>query len=314
MKRSNRLFLLLGVVLAVVAFAGVMVLGSRGSAPAAAPPPVPMVAVVTANTDIPFGTALTKQMLKTKLVEQTQAGPDTFRDVSEVVGMVVRRPLSKDAELHSRDFGSGGTTSGDQVVRGLEPGRRAVAVQVDRVTGVGALIQPGDRVDVILAIADTDNKAPTVIKDVPGGKARDQTDKISESLNTTLMNNTTVKVLVQNVQVLGSLLPAPESTSNAASSASKGKDDKETEQPEEPTVAADQQQIVIISVTPQQAELVRFAQLDGNLSLALRSPQDKGAEDAATSGITLRKLVDEHGVLPPRLLETDYPMPVLQNR
>lgn len=57
--------------------------------------------------------------------------------------------------------------------------------------------------------------------------------------------------------------------------------------------------IVVLAVTPQQAEVVRFAQMDGHVSLALRSPGDATAGDVSTSGITLGKLVEDYGVLPP---------------
>jgi Flp pilus assembly protein CpaB len=57
---------------------------------------------------------------------------------------------------------------------------------------------------------------------------------------------------------------------------------------------------VVLAVTPQQAEVVRFAQLDGNVSLVLRAPDDAGAADTSTTGITLKWLVDNYGVLPPQ--------------
>lgn len=42
-------------------------------------------------------------------------------------------------------------------------------------------------------------------------------------------------------------------------------------------------------------------QLDGNISLVLRSPYDQAAAQTATSGVgvTLHKLVEKWGVLPP---------------
>ena len=58
--------------------------------------------------------------------------------------------------------------------------------------------------------------------------------------------------------------------------------------------------VVLLAVTPQQAEVVRFAQLDGNVSLVLALPADRRAADTATLGITLQQLVDQYGVLPPR--------------
>jgi Flp pilus assembly protein CpaB len=54
-----------------------------------------------------------------------------------------------------------------------------------------------------------------------------------------------------------------------------------------------------LGVTPQQAEVIRFAQMDGNVSLVLRAPTDANAAAVDTTGITLKQLVDQYGVLPP---------------
>jgi hypothetical protein len=69
---------------------------------------------------------------------------------------------------------------------------------------------------------------------------------------------------------------------------------------------------VILSVTAQQAEVIRYAQLQANplltLSLILRSPDDfidpaTGQPlvplNAETTGVTLKILLDQYGVLPP---------------
>jgi len=84
-----------------------------------------------------------------------------------------------------------------------------------------------------------------------------------------------VTTLVQNVQVLATAVPrapTPDGVTNP-----------DTGQP----ILRDRP--VTLGVTPQQAELVRFAQLDGNLSLLLRSPQDAATADVTTAGVTLRQ-------------------------
>ncbi len=73
--------------------------------------------------------------------------------------------------------------------------------------------------------------------------------------------------------------------------------------------------IVVLSVNAQQAELIKFSQLDASISLILRSPDD--FVDASgqpitpvpdeTTGIILKTLVDTYGVLPPELVETVLP-------
>ena len=80
-----------------------------------------------------------------------------------------------------------------------------------------------------------------------------------------------------------------------------------------------QQQIVILAVTAQDAEVLKFAQMDGNISLVLRSPRDCTTKPVdggtycpvvATTGITLRRLVDDRGVLPPTVVQVIQPTPL----
>lgn len=279
MKRSNRLMLLVGVLLAVVAFGGVLMFGSRsGNNGPAAPQNV---SVVTALREIPLGTVLVAEDLGTAEMPTTEA-VDTFRDPATLVGRIVRRTVLASQPFTSSDFTSGSVNALD-VTTGLQAGQVAMAIPVDSLSGVGSLIQAGDHVDVMLSITDQPdpNKAPVV------AEFRGEGNLPITKLQDEWLNNTTVKVLVQNVQVLGTILPTVGTDPN-----------QEQGTP---------QNIAILSVTPQQAELVRFAQLDGNLYLLLRSPEDVAAEDVDTTGITLRELVDRWGVLPPRVIITRIP-------
>jgi len=271
--------LLVGVLLAVVAFGGVLMFGSRsGSSGPSAPQNV---SVVTALREIPLGTVLVPEDLGTAEWPTTDA-VDTFREPQVLVGRVVRRTVLPGNPFTSADFTSGSVNALD-VTTGLAAGQRAMAVPVNSLSGVGSLIQAGDYVDVMFSVTDQPdpNKAPVV------AEFRDPQGLPVTKLQDEWLNNTTVKVLVQNVQVLGTILPTV------------GTEPSQDE--EEP------QNIAILSVTPQQAELVRFAQLDGNLYLLLRSPEDVGTEDTDTTGITLRELVDRWGVLPPRVIITRIP-------
>jgi hypothetical protein len=96
------------------------------------------------------------------------------------------------------------------------------------------------------------------------------------------VNNTTVKVVVQNVQVLAVMPRSTDPNNNV-----------------QPADTTEPDVVVVLAVTPQQSEVVRYGQLDGNISLVVRAPDDSGAADTTTTGITLRWLVDHYGVLPP---------------
>jgi hypothetical protein len=77
------------------------------------------------------------------------------------------------------------------------------------------------------------------------------------------------------------------------------------------------QQIILLGMTPQQAEVVQFLQQDAktlgsaiganNITLVLRSPKDKDAPAVETSGVVLKTLIDDYGVLPPQILEASLP-------
>jgi Flp pilus assembly protein CpaB len=285
LKRSNRLMLLVGVLLAVVAFGGVLMFGSKSGTTGPATPQT--VSVVTALQDVALGSTLAPEDLTT-IELPTEDAIDTFRDPTPLVGLVVRRTVRAGTTLTSADFQSGSVNAID-VTSGLKPGQVAMAIPVDALSGVGSLIQAGDYVDVMLAITDQPdpNKAPVV------GEFRDASGLPATKILDEWLNNTTIKVLVQNVQILGTLLPTT------------GTDPNQTDPNSgQPTTGGS---IAILSVTPDQAEMVRFAQLDGNLYLLLRAPADVTAEDVQTTGITLRELVDSHGVLPPRVIITKLP-------
>jgi Flp pilus assembly protein CpaB len=277
-KRPNRLMLIAGVVLAAISFVAVLAFGGFGQQQQA--PVVPDVAVVVATTDLALGTTIAADQLSTVTRPLTEAS-DTYQHPEDVVGQVVRRSVAQGQALTPADFETDSNLP--QVSASLASGLRAVAVPLDRVDSVGALLQPGDWVDVLLTLEDVDGLYPVVLENpsgfvvAPDGTVTPPYYTIDE-----FMNNTSVKVVVQKVQVLAALPPLADPTDPAV--------DPSVVQPDV---------IAVLAVTPQQAEVIRFAQLDGHVSLALRSPADYAAGDVATSGITLQQLVETYGVLPP---------------
>jgi Flp pilus assembly protein CpaB len=288
--------LVFGVLLAVVAFGGVLIFGSGSGS--AEPNKPPTVKVVTAAANVTLGTALDLPQLGTIDMEASLA-VDTYSDPNQLVGKVVRRTVLQGEAFKSTDFQAAVGLSPIDVTSSLKAGQVAIAVQLDPISGLGGLIQGGDYVDVLLAMTDQPSppKAPVVLPIADPATGFPWTAVEEKDLN-----NTTIKVLVQNVQVLG-IVGGGASASNTAASGTDSSNgsaavDPNTGQPISTT------RLVILSVTPQQAELVRFAQIDGNLTLLLRAPGDVAAAETKTTGVTLRELVDHYGVLPPRVIDT----------
>ncbi len=299
MKRSNRLILLIGVFLAVVTFVGiVLILGSGGRSGSGTPQTPTELPTVFATTDIPLGTVIRADMLKTEARPVTSRDTTAFQDPSLVIGKVVRTNVVEGKQLTAADF----TSSQAPTTIDCPPTLRCMAITTDQHAGVGTLIRTGDYVDLVVAFqmniitVDPDTGAPTAAPEVTGD---------------------TAKLLLQGAQVVGTLLPPVPPPAEGGPPAG-----------EAGTPLSGQQEIVVVAVTAQQAEVIKFAQVHDQfdniaftgthppISLVLRSPgdfRDPTTQDPivpvpdSTTGITLSILVDEYGVLIPEVLEATLP-------
>jgi Flp pilus assembly protein CpaB len=292
LKRSNRLVLLIGILLAVVAFAGVIVLFNQRPTPISTTPTE--LPTVYARGDIPLGTVVTADMVEARNQSIAVRPTDAFGDVGQVVGKTVRSEVKRGQLILPSDFAAGAGGSGQDVAHLLDLGLRAIAVQVDQSTGVGTLINVGDRVDLLIGV--TTPKFPLVLVTPPLPQT---TTNVISALDPSLYNSTTTKVVLQNMQVIGTLVPPPPAASSSGGA-----------QTTTNASLTGQQELVILAVTPQQAEVIKWAQIDGQISLILRSPKDYvdangqpvSPQADQTSGVVLKTLVDTFGVLPPELL------------
>jgi Flp pilus assembly protein CpaB len=231
-------------------------------------------------------------MVRQQDMRNAERSATAFQSTSLVIGKVIRRSVVQNTQLTAPDFESPGTIT-DTVE--TPTGLRAMAVQVDQASGVGTIIKTGDYVDVVVGI--TGEKFPVFIVN---------SDPNSPSIADTAPNRTSVKVLVQSLQVLGTLLPPPALDEQGRPVA-----------PSNEVTLTGRQQLVVLAMTAQQAEIIKFAQLDGNISLVLRSPADFVGPDGVpvvppltpTTGIVLKTLVDQHGVLVPEVIGRNFQSP-----
>jgi Flp pilus assembly protein CpaB len=292
LKRSNRLVLLVGVFLAVIAFVGIALLlggGDRSKPPQTVVPT--SLPTVIATRDIPLGVTVTKDMLKVEERKiDTERKTTAFTSAELVIGQVARRPITTDAQLEAADFAT--TTTGCGTIA-VPPTFRAMSVQVDQVSGVGTIINTADYVDLLVGF--TGDKFPVVTVN-----PTDDSITVVSGLN-----GTSVKLLLEGMQVLcRQLPPAPAPANGQAAPPSGGE-----------TPLNGQQEIVILSVTPTQAEVIKFAQMDGSISLVLRSAKDFQDEagnpipgvPSGSEGITLKKLTDNFAVPIPEFVEGILP-------
>jgi Flp pilus assembly protein CpaB len=296
LKRSNRLVLLVGVFLAIVAFIAIILL--RPGTPTTGPEQVPTTAdTVIATQDIPLGAKITADMVTTEKKELTARSAGAFGAESQVLGKTVRQNVVTGAEITADTFGE--TSQGQIIDIDVPAGRRAITVQVDQVTGVGTTIKTGDYVDMVVLFPP--EQFPVIT-----ANPQDNTFTVVAGLN-----GTSTKLLLQGMQVLGTLLPPipvqPQAQEGQPPPTQTGT-----------TLQEGQQEIVALSVDAQMVEVIKFAQVAGNISLVLRSaddfidpttglPLETPPLPDETTGIILKTLVDRYGVLPPELIETVLP-------
>ena len=340
MKRSNRLVLLIGIFLALIAFVLILVtLGGNGPGGSATPTAATTTTIVVASRDIKLGDTIKDQDVEQSEINITDFPPDGIKLDSLVIGQISRANVTKGQAVTTEVLEGASGTIGNVTV---PPGFVAMAVQVDQVTGVGTVIKAGDYVDMVTGVTGMD-KVPLVVSPTarPGGATPrpnattpPRAGYIPEVLP---YNPTTVKTLIQGVQVLGTLLPPAEQNQNATPVPGSEANT---------TTLNGQQQIVILAVTPQDAEVIKFAQIDGTISLVLRATADCQPSESAspspspsptpvvslepgaspiasplingncpitiTTGVTLRRLIDDRGVLAPQVVEVIQPTPYPQ--
>jgi Flp pilus assembly protein CpaB len=306
LKRSNRLILLIGIFLALVAFVLiVLMLGQGGGMGQAGPSAAPTTTkVVVATKDIALGDKIQGDQVGLKDIPIDARPATAYGDVSLVIGKIARQGVLAGGLVDSIVLSDAGSIGNIEVPAGFS----AMSVSVDQTTGVGTIIKAGDFVDVVSGFT-TAEKVPLVSTLTPNDDlcALDENFcKVADDR----FNHTTVKVLSQGLQVLGTLLPPPPQSDQPQPS---------TDPNGNTTTLNGQQQIVILAVPTQDVEVIKFSQMDGTISLVLRSSEDCTTRPTdgitycptiATSGITLRRLIDDRGVLPPTVVQVVQPTPL----
>lgn len=102
--------------------------------------------VIVAATEIPARAPITQAMLATATRPSSAVDPDAIVNPKEIVGSLALITIPAGATLTSSKIGHPANAA--LPVR-LQPGMRAVSIEIDKVKGVSGLLQPGDRVDVI---------------------------------------------------------------------------------------------------------------------------------------------------------------------
>lgn len=322
MLRGGRLFILLGIVLAVVAvILGIVALSRPSEGTVTPTPQQARIPVVIAARDIPANTVLTMEDVRVTEVAEDQVAPGTARSVDQVVGLVTNGELVEGQRIMMANLIA--PSLGNLV----EPGKRAVAIPVDRVSALGGLIQPNDTIDIVYTVRIDLTRVvpsePLEVVDVTEGFAPQDGLTLppygeppagptypfpGEPGSRFIVTDTgdgqpVAKLVLQDIRVLqviaGAELVTPGGTTATGQAATVSADATPTPQAE---VAQEQQgtvlpavDLLIVEVDPQQAEVISFM-LDeqARFQVVLRARGDH--EPATTAGVTYDRLVANYGL------------------
>lgn len=287
MRRTSRLVLLLGVFLAALVFVVVLLARPGGPAPGtpgASPTAVTQAPTLVAKVDIPLGTIVTLDMFEVKTLAVNLRTANVYGDPSQAVGKTTRAAILAGQQVRSSDF------QNRAVPITVPQGRRAITIAVNQLTGVGNLLDVGDTVDLVISLR---GDAFPVVQVLADGSVT-----VVSGINPLSIK---LPLLLQDVQIIGTINPPPPAAPA-----------QQANQPAPsvaPQVNLEEQKLLVLAVTPQQAEVLLFARATGALDAILRSPLDAGIT-VETTGIILKSLVDAYGILPPEIVQVPIPTPL----
>ena len=294
-KRSNRLVILVGVLLAVLAFVAIVILLNQ-RAPDAETPEVVDETVLVATVDIAIGDPVTPDVVEELAIDPEAVQEVPLRSVTQVSGQPALFAIPAGSQVTAQAVGldEGPVTD---IAAMLENGEKAVTFQVDRVTGVDFLIKPGDTIDIVLSqqISVLQETADSAANEDPEAPPRFETV-------TGLDNQRTVKAILQDKRVLyvsntRAIELAPTEDTN--------QDGVIDENDDPPAQAAVDSVIIIFAGNDQDAEVIKFAQNDlgevGALTAVIRHGEDDEIEE--TIGLTIDQLVEVYGLRIPNIVE-----------
>ncbi len=213
--------------------------------------------VLVASRNIPEETVISAGDLESKQVPPEAIQPGTVTSASQVIGLISNSKILQGEQISS-------TKLMKEQVKALTikeltpPGKRAVSVNIENMSALAGLLQPGDYIDVFAAIAPPADSALYAVN------FNDSVMETDKKRIATLEKKIINVPLFQNVLVLAVA---------GETSASKKKEK-----------ASANDSIVTLALSPQESAIASFVQEQGKIRLILRSNSDFTVEDLKPAG------------------------------
>jgi len=340
--RRGRLLILLALVLIFGAIAVYLVLGSvggsngdeSGDTPDATIPVQEF--IIIAASDIPRGSLITADELVQELFPSDLITDIMITDLSLVVGRIARMEINRGLPITSSmitDQAGDLLDIGSDTALSIPPGYTAIAIPMDRLSGVAYAMREGDKVDVLFSIlvVSLDDRFQTVLPNLAGTLVSAGNPIGSPPIILTASNNQETAELgrIETEPVTGQLLylmpqgvqrprmvtqrliesatvlhvgTFPLETELAADVAQpQGVGAPATQPGQEAPPAPDPPDVITLIVTPQDALALNWAiKARADLMLTLRGPDDDTLTQ--TTSVTLQYLLEEYSIAIPTSL------------
>ena len=271
-KRNRRIFLL---ALLLASVSALLAYGMIASRPQAAPvvvqaAPVSGEPVLVGARAIAAGTTLGADDIEVAYVASKAKGERVLTESIQAIGQVALVDIPKGEQILARSVGASAVPTADTFARDVPVGMRAVSIALEEIVGVGGLVQPGDRVDVITSYDLVSPKSES--------PAENALDALGDLFDMDMGGNSdtpfaVAELIVQDVEVLaigqsldGSEAAAPTPDPNAAAASQPT--------PEGPTPNPKATSVTLLVDPTQALRLLLAVQSDGKFRLLLRAPGD----------------------------------------
>lgn len=124
------------------------------------------VKVAVAKVKIPPRQVINEQMVEFTEMPSNYVNPTALGSPGEVLGKVSRSEIYPGEQIIKNKLASA-NDPGEGLAMMVEPGRRAMTVAVNDVTGVAGMLRPGDHVDVLGTVAvGKDTLTSTIVQNI----------------------------------------------------------------------------------------------------------------------------------------------------
>jgi Flp pilus assembly protein CpaB len=162
-ERTNKWLLIGGLALAILTGALVFLAVRGNGSDDSAPMPVASgdTEVLVATSNIAAGTKLDADMFRVAAFGEADMVPDAISDPQAIIGETVTVELLKGQQLSSVHLAAATDDARvDALAFKIPENHRAIAITVTEGTAIGGNIVPGDRVDVIVKVDETERAEP----------------------------------------------------------------------------------------------------------------------------------------------------------